>query len=78
MTFQGLCQHFRSSYLQERHWGAWGWGWGWGGGEHKGFSFCGTPAKNLKKLRPAASKVMILWLRHHQDSQVAFYIDNKL
>ena len=33
-------------------------------------SFCGTPAKN--------SKVMILRLRYHQDSQVAIYIDTKL
>ena len=48
------------------------------GGERKGSLFCGTPAKKLQNLRPAASKVMILWLWHHQDSQVAIYIDTKL
>ena len=47
-------------------------------GERKGSLFCGTPAKKLQNLRPAASKVMILWLWHHQDSQVAIYIDTKL
>ena len=44
----------------------------------KGSSFCSTPAKKLKNLPPAASKVMILQLRHLQDSQVAFYIDTRL
>ena len=36
-----------------------------GGGGRKGSSFCGTPAKKLQNLRPTASKVMILRLRHH-------------
>ena len=51
-----------------------------GGGRwgRKGSSFCGTPAEKLKNLQPVACKVMILRLRHHQDSQVAFYIDTKL
>ena len=31
----------------------------------------------MQNLRPTASKVMILRLRHHQDSQVAIYIDIK-
>ena len=35
---------------------------------HKGYSFCGTPAKKLQNLRRAASKNIILRLRHHQDS----------
>ena len=52
--------------------GSWG-----GGGGRKGSSFCGIPTKELQSLRPAASKVMILWLWHHQDSQVAIYIDAK-
>ena len=47
-------------------------------GGHKGSSFCGTPAKYLQILRPAANKVMILRLWHHQDSQVAIYIDPRL
>ena len=47
-------------------------------GGRKGSSFCTTPAKKLQNLRPAAFKVMILRLRHHQDSQVAIYIDTKL
>ena len=35
---------------------------------HKGSSFCGTQAKKLKNLQPAASKNIILRLQHHQDS----------
>ena len=38
----------------------------------------GTQAKKLQYLRPAASKVIILRLRHHQDSQVAICIDTKI
>ena len=34
--------------------------------------------RNLQILRPAASEVVILRLRHHQDNQVAIYIDLKL
>ena len=34
--------------------------------------------KKLQTLRPAASKVIILQLRHHQDSQVTIYIDPNL
>ena len=44
----------------------------------KGSSFCGTPTKKLQNLRPAASKDMILRLRHYQDIQVTIYIDAKL
>ena len=51
---------------------------GSGGGEggvwYKRSLFCDTPEKNLQNLLPAASKVIILRLRHHQDSQVATYI----
>ena len=36
-------------------------------------SFWGTPAKKLQNLRPAASKVIILRLQHHQDSRIAIY-----
>ena len=43
-------------------------GGGEGGEWRKGSSFCGTPAKRLQNLRPAATKVIILRLRHHQDS----------
>ena len=46
-------------------------------GGRKGSSFCGTSGKKKQNLRPAASKVIILGLRHHQDSQVAIYIDIK-
>ena len=46
-------------------------------GGRKGSSFCSTSAKKMQNLRPAASKVMTLRLRHHQDSQVAIYIDIK-
>ena len=45
---------------------------------HKEYLFCSTPAKKLQKLRPAASKNLILRLRPHQDSQAAVYIDLKL
>ena len=45
---------------------------------HKGSSFCGSPAKKLQHLRPAPSKVIILRLRHHQESQVVTYINPKL
>ena len=38
-----------------------------GGGRRKGSSFSGNPAKKLRNL---ASKVIILRLRHHQDSYV--------
>ena len=51
---------------------------GGGGGGHKGSSFCGTPVKKMQNMQPAASKNMILRLRHHQDSQGAIYIDIKL
>ena len=47
-------------------------------GGRKGSSFCGAPAKTLQTLRLEASKVMILRLRYHQDSQVAICIDTKL
>ena len=53
-------------------------GWGGGGVGRKGSLLCDTPAKKLQNLRPAASKVMILRLQHHQDSQVVIYIDAKL
>ena len=46
--------------------------------ECKRYSFCCTPARKLQNLQPAASKNIILRLRHHQDSQVAIYIDLKL
>ena len=48
-----------------------------GEGVHMGSSFCGTPAKKLQNLRPAACKVITLRLRHHQDSQVAIKIDSR-
>ena len=51
---------------------------GEGGGGNKGFLFCGTPVKKMQNMQPAASKNMILRLRHHQDSQGAIYIDTKL
>ena len=44
-------------------------------GQHKGSSFCSTPAKKWQTLRPAAAKNIILRLQSHQDSQVAVYID---
>ena len=47
-------------------------------GGYKGASFCGTPAKKLQNLRPAATKIIILRLRHHQDSQVVIYINPKI
>ena len=47
-------------------------------GVRKGSSFCVTAARKRQNLRPAACKVMILRLRHHQDSQVAIYINTKL
>ena len=47
-------------------------------GGRKGSSFCGTPGKKWQNLRPVTSKVTILWLQHHQDSQVAIYINTKL
>ena len=47
-------------------------------GGRKGYSFCGAPAKKWQNLRPAASKIIILGLRHHQDSQAVIYIDTKL
>ena len=50
---------------------------GGGGVGRKGSLFCDTPAKKLQNLRPAASKVMILRLQHHQDSQVVIYIGTK-
>ena len=56
-------------------------GWRGGGSNGRGCkrsSFCGTPEKKLQNLQHSASKVMIQRLRHHQDSQVAFYIDTKL
>ena len=46
-------------------------------GGRKGSSFCSKKKKKMQNLRPAASKVIILGLRHHQDSQVAIYIDIK-
>ena len=47
-------------------------------GSVRGLHPAAPPQKKKKILRPAASKVMILWLRHHQESQVAFYIDSKI
>ena len=53
-----------------------GGGVGVGGGKR---SLCwGTPAKTLQNLQPVASKVMILRLWHHQDSQATIYIDTRL
>ena len=37
-------------------------------GQHKGSSFCSTPAKKWQTLRPAAAKNIILRLQSHQDS----------
>ena len=51
---------------------------GTGGGGRKEYSFCGTPAKKLQNLHPAASKIVILLLRQHRDSQVPISIDTKL
>ena len=50
------------------------------GGEagRKGSSFCSTSTKKMENLRPAAPKVIILRLRHYQDSQVVIYIACKL
>ena len=45
---------------------------------HKGFSFCKTAAKKSQNMRPAACRVIILRLRHHQNRQVAIYIDPRL
>ena len=44
----------------------------------KGSSFFGAPAKKSQNLRPAASKVKIQRVRHHQDSEVVTHIDLKL
>ena len=52
-------------------------GGGWGV-RRKEYSFCGTVAKKLENLRPVAARVMILWLREHQDSEVAIFIDTNL
>ena len=49
-------------------WYGGGGGGGWG---CMGSSFCGTPAKKLQNLRPAASKIIILRLWH------GIYIDPK-
>ena len=49
-----------------------------GRGDLRGLNSVALRQKKLQNLRLAASKVMILWLRHHQDSQCAFYIDIKL
>ena len=45
---------------------------------HKGSSFFSTPTEKLQNLQPAASKVIVLRLQHHQDSQVVIYIDPTL
>ena len=47
-------------------------------GGRKGSSLWGTLEKKFKYLRPAASKVIILRLRHYQASHVAIYIAPKL
>ena len=51
-------------------------GGGWGGREGgiRGFHSAALRRKKLQNLRPAASKVIILWARHYQDIQVAIYI----
>ena len=51
---------------------------GKGLGGHKGSSLSSTPAIKMQNLQPPASKNIILQLRHHQDSQVAVYINPKL
>ena len=49
-----------------------------GAGWHQESLFCGTPAKKMQNLQPSASKIIILWLRYYQDSQIVTIIDPKL
>ena len=49
-----------------------------GRGSIRGLHSAALWQKNPKKLLPAASKIIILHLRHHQDSQVAVYFYPKL
>ena len=51
---------------------------GVGGRGNKGSLLCDTSAKKLQNLRPEATKVTILRLRHHHDGQVDIYIDPTL
>ena len=54
-------------------------GWGVGGmGEGEGVFILWHFGKKMENLRPAAPKLIILRLRHDQDSQVVIYIACKL